>query len=287
MKEILSRAVTALAALLQPRDTLVWDGKCAAGIHIIVARGSTEAPGLGRAAPVANNATLLIPGSSIATVDYPATFENYFVSQATAASEFERLVLEHVEACPNTKIALIGYSQGAHALMDSICGGAADGYRVPENLTKALESQVVANILFGDPSHTAGAPWNSGTSNKTGLFARNNVTACEPFADRIRSYCDTGDVYCDLGNVSAVHGSYFATYSTDAAEFIAKQFEEVQLTPSGSNGTDTGSGSTTTQPTGGAPTETLAESGARAIARTSWMGVLAGVVGTVGFLGML
>ncbi|KAK4160808.1 cutinase-domain-containing protein [Cladorrhinum sp. PSN259] len=286
MKEILSRAVTALAAVLQTRETLVWDGKCATGIHIIVARGSTEAPGLGRAAPVANNATALIPGSSIATVDYPATFDNYFVSQGKGADEFKRLVAEHVEACPDTKIALIGYSQGAHALMDAICGNAGDQFEVSENLTKALETQVVANVLFGDPSNTAGVPWNVGTSTKDGLFPRSNVTSCMPFSDRIRSYCDTGDRYCDLGNITAVHGSYFEKYGTDAAEFIAKQFEEVDLTsPSKSNETETGSGSTTTQPTE-VPTQP-AEAGAQAVARASWVGVLAGVAGTVGFLGML
>ncbi|KAK4462235.1 cutinase, partial [Cladorrhinum samala] len=224
MKEILSRAVTALTAVLHTRETLVWDGTCATGIHLIVARGSTEAPGLGRSSVVAYNVTQLIPGSSIATVDYPATFENYFASEAKAKTEFERLVLEHVEACPNTKIGLIGYSQGGHSLMDAICGAAGDLFQVPENMTKALENQVVANLVFGDPSRTAGAPWNVGTSTKSGLAPRENVTACEPFADRIRSYCDTGDVYCDLGNVTTAHGAYFRLYGVEAAEWIAKQF---------------------------------------------------------------
>ncbi|KAK4224903.1 cutinase-domain-containing protein [Podospora fimiseda] len=275
MKEILSQAVTALAAILQTRDTLLWDGKCATGVHIIVARGSTEAPGMGRAAPVARNATLLVPGSSIVTVDYPATFENYFISQAAGAAGFERLVLQHVEACPNTKIALIGYSQGAHALMDAICGAAGDAYQVSEKLTMALKEQVIASVGFGDPSHTAGAPWNAGTSNKTGLFARNNVTACEPYADRIRSYCDTGDIYCDLGDDAAIHGSYFANYSIAAADFIATQYMTIQL-------------KNETVPAGDASSpDTPVKSGAKSLNRASWVGVVAGVVGTIGFLGML
>lgn len=121
------------------------------------------------------------------------------------------------------------------------------------------------------------------------------MTACEPFGDRIRSYCDTGDVYCDLGNVTSAHGAYFRLYATDTAEWIVKQFREVQLVPSGSNdttgsGSDGGGATTTTGSGDGSaptPTETPAAGAAGMVARVSWAGVLAGVIGTVGFVGML
>ncbi|KAK0658911.1 cutinase-domain-containing protein [Cercophora samala] len=247
MKDLLARALALATALFQ-RQVLVWDGTCSTGIHMIVARGSTEPVGYGRIGVVAQNASLLIPNSSIATIDYPATFEDYFTSYATGTSEFEKLVLEHVQACPDTKIALLGYSQGAHAMMDAVCGSSDDGFSVSPDFKKALGSQVVAIVGFGDPSFNATDPWSVGTSTGAGLFARKNITACEPYAARIRSWCDEGDVYCDLGSDRAVHGSYFANYTLDAAEFIAERF----------NSSDTVSDApTTTAP----PTTTPTESG--------------------------
>ncbi|KAK4189324.1 cutinase-domain-containing protein [Podospora australis] len=264
MKELFSRALAALAALtVRQEQQWIWNGTCSAsGLHLIVARGSTEAPGLGRIGVVAQNVTLMLPGTSIAAVTYPATFSDYFKSAATGSDQFEKLILEHVAACPDTKIALLGYSQGAHALMDAICGSSLEKYFVEPNLTKAYEENVVASVLFGDPSHTLGAPWNYGTSNKsTVLFPRNNITACEKFAPTIRSWCDTGDVYCDAGNNTRTHGSYFANYTLDATEFIVQRFNESSSdgddnnsdAPSPTSGTPTGSsGTATPTPTGGA-----------------------------------
>ncbi|KAK4171065.1 cutinase-domain-containing protein [Triangularia setosa] len=256
MKELLSRALALAAALFQ-REALVWDGTCTTGIHMIVARGSTEAPGLGRIGVVARNASLLIPNSSIAAVDYPATFENYFTSYENGASEFERLVLEHVKVCPDAKIALLGYSQGAHAMMDAVCGDRDDGFFVSPDFREALGSQVVAIVGFGDPSFNASAPWSVGTSTSAGLFARHNITTCEPYAARIRSWCDDGDVYCSLGNLTTVHGSYFDNYTLDAAEFIVKRFNSSE--PTTTTAPPTG---TTTQPGTETADETTTETNA-------------------------
>ena len=70
------------------------------------------------------------------------------------------------------------------------------------------------------------------------IFPRQNSSACGSYTDKIRSWCDTGDIYCDSGNNTKTHGSYFANYTTDAVDFIVGKFNETQ---SGSNGTDGGS----------------------------------------------
>ncbi|KAK3688875.1 cutinase-domain-containing protein [Podospora appendiculata] len=197
---------------------------CATGIHMIVARGSIELPGEGRMGVVAGNVSLLIPGSTVSAVDYPATFEAYFASEAKGSEVFTTLIAEYTKQCPKTKIALLGYSQGGQALMDALCGNSEWGFTPSADLSESYESSVVAAVTFGDPSHTVGAPWNAGTSNQTGIFARSNLTACEPYSDSIRGWCDTGDIYCDNGNNTKVHGSYFKNYTMDAAEFIVKRY---------------------------------------------------------------
>jgi hypothetical protein len=116
---------------------------------------------------------------------------------------------------------------------------------------------VIAIVTFGDPSHKAGMPWNEGTSNKTGvgpyfffvsqqettdrfqIFQRANTTACEPYSPMIRAWCDTGDIYCDHGNLTGVHGTYFANYTTDAAEFIVGRFNESKASSSSPSPTGT------------------------------------------------
>lgn len=77
------------------------------------------------------------------------------------------------------------------------------------------------------------------------IFARNNVTACEPFTSKMRSWCDANDLYCDSGNSSRVHGSYFnnTAYLADASSFVISQFNQVDSGArndnSTSNSTDT------------------------------------------------
>ncbi|UQC79542.1 cutinase [Colletotrichum lupini] len=171
---------------------------CATGVYIIVARGSNEAPGSGRIGSVANGTFAAIPGSQIAPLDYPATFDNYSTSVAAGAVALNAALTSYNARCPNSKVALLGYSQ--------------------------VSSRLIAVILFGDPTHNVSASWNKGTSKRNGLFPRENVTKCEAYASKIESYCDTGDIYCDLGNNTAVHGSYFANYTDDAVEFIWAQY---------------------------------------------------------------
>ncbi|KAK3323148.1 cutinase-domain-containing protein [Cercophora scortea] len=244
---------------------------CATGIHMIVARGSIEMPGQGRMGVVAGNVSLLIPGSTVAAVDYPATFEGYFASEAKGSEVFTTLIAEYTRQCPNTKIALLGYSQGGQALMDALCGNSEWGFTPSADLSESYDSSVVAAVTFGDPSHTVGAPWNAGTSNKTGIFARSNLTACEPYSDSIRGWCDTGDIYCDNGNNTKVHGSYFKNYTIDAAEFIVKRYNlslADASSPSSSSSTAsvtslaTATGSSTSATITAAPTTTSASASA-------------------------
>lgn len=123
MWTIVARFVEAAASV----SHYIREEPCATGLHLIVARGSTEAPGVGRIGVVARNVTLLIPGSTIEAIDYPATFTNYSTSEEKGAMAFEKRLVDYHEKCPDTKVALLGYSQGAHAMMDSLCGNSGEG----------------------------------------------------------------------------------------------------------------------------------------------------------------
>jgi len=156
-------AATGALAVPAPSD-------CATGLHIIVARGSSEEPGMGRAGVVAGNITLEIPGSDSVGVDYPATFSAYDDSKSEGSSEMAHMVFDYKKQCPDTKIALIGFSQGAHALMDLLCNtDIEEGYTLPAERVDEFWQNVVAAVAFGDPSHSPGHPWNAGDADTEGV----------------------------------------------------------------------------------------------------------------------
>ncbi|KAK0620982.1 cutinase, partial [Immersiella caudata] len=197
---------------------------CATGLHIIVARGSNEEPGLGKIGVIAGNVSLAIPGTTSAAVDYPATIDQYATSLQEGAAEVVRMVKEYGEKCPDGKMALLGFSQGAHSVMDAVCGSSSAGFKTSTDLPDEFADSIVAIVTYGDPSHTTNATWNQGTSETSGLFPRVNITACDPYSDRIRSWCDVGDVYCDRGNNTRIHGSYFANYTDVTVDFIVGKY---------------------------------------------------------------
>ncbi|KAK2038484.1 cutinase [Colletotrichum somersetense] len=221
---------------------------CATGVHLIVARGSNEAPGVGRIGSVANGVVAAIPGSQIEPLDYPATFDNYSTSVAAGDEAMKTALTQYNSRCPGSKVALLGYSQGAHVVGDTLCGNTqddkSDAVDIDFNTTtpvaaSVVDQSVIAVILFGDPTHDASASWNKGTSTHDGLFPRVNVTACESYAPKIESYCDTGDIYCDVGNDTTVHGSYFVKYTKDAVAFIVSQFDATKPSTNGTSPTAT------------------------------------------------
>ncbi|KAK4445699.1 cutinase [Podospora aff. communis PSN243] len=197
---------------------------CASGLHMIVARGSNEEPGLGKIGVIAGNVSLVIPGSTSAAVDYPAAINNYASSVQEGTTELLRMVREYHERCPGGKMALLGFSQGAHSMMDAVCGSSSAGFKKSTDLPDEFTDSIVAIVAYGDPTHSNNDTWNQGTSVNSGIFPRVNLTACEPYSDRIQGWCDTGDVYCDRGNNTRVHGSYFANYTDVTVDYIVGKY---------------------------------------------------------------
>jgi acetylxylan esterase len=84
---------------------------CATGVHMIVARASTEKPGEGIIGAVATQVQQSVLGSDSEAVDYPATLANYEFSESAGVTAMRSLIQSYVARCPSSKIALLGYSQ--------------------------------------------------------------------------------------------------------------------------------------------------------------------------------
>ncbi|TDZ37459.1 Acetylxylan esterase 2 [Colletotrichum spinosum] len=209
---------------------------CADGVYLIVARGTTEPAGTGRIGSVADGVVAAVPGSQIAPVDYPAVFVPYDGSVENGTNAMKLQLTQYNSRCPNSKVALVGFSQGAQIVGDTLCGSiaenAAEGLDLDFDPTapvpaSIIDQSVIAAVLFGDPTHAANSSWDRGTSRRAGLFPRTNFTACQAYTPKIASWCDLGDRYCDAsGNQTnnVTHGSYFGNYTEDAVDFIVAQF---------------------------------------------------------------
>lgn len=118
-------ALTLLATLgiFTPiKATLTNSTDCAA-LHFMLARGTTESyPGTpySLAEIVAGNTSL---SSNYENIIYPAVAEtssdSYFVGRAAVGEQITR----YVQPCPDSKIILLSYSQGAMIVGDALAGG--------------------------------------------------------------------------------------------------------------------------------------------------------------------
>ncbi|KAF7547845.1 hypothetical protein G7046_g8878 [Stylonectria norvegica] len=172
------------------------------GIHIVVARASTEAAGTGMMGTVAEQIHKRIPDSDIQALDYPAQLEPYLPSQTQGVATLTEVVRNYVVQCPTSKIVLLGYSQGAHVIADMLCGA------------------IASIVLMGDPSHVTGQPYDAGTSTKDGIFPRQNTAGCSLVAEKMISFCDAGDLFCDSSDNLEIHMGYVIEFGPAAVEFV-------------------------------------------------------------------
>ncbi|KAB8298909.1 hypothetical protein EYC80_001066 [Monilinia laxa] len=93
-------------------------------IKIITARASTEAAGEGAigtlAAAIQSGTSQTVTRTS---VSYPALLNPYAPSVASGVAAMKADLIAAVDACPDQKIVLLGYSQGAECISDTLAGG--------------------------------------------------------------------------------------------------------------------------------------------------------------------
>ncbi|KAJ2933168.1 hypothetical protein H1R20_g3904, partial [Candolleomyces eurysporus] len=204
-------------------------GTGCAAVHVIAGRASTEPSGPGIIGALVTQVQQQSSQTvSTSSVDYPATLTNYASSSAQGTAATKTLLTNQVNRCPNQKIVLVGYSQGAHIVGDAVAGGGGGllGART-DPVPASISNKVVAIVQMGDPRRTKRAPYNLGTATgllREGMFPRlasqEYSTTLQP---RIQNYCDFGDTFCDSGLDTAVHLTYLSRYQTPAANFILTQ----------------------------------------------------------------
>ncbi|KAH6906782.1 cutinase [Coprinopsis sp. MPI-PUGE-AT-0042] len=195
-------------------------------VHIIGCRASGERSGAGIIGDlvdqVQRQSSQRVSSSS---VDYPATLTDYAESSSEGTANLKTLLTSQVNRCPNQKIVLVGYSQGAHIIGDALAGGGGTliGPKT-QPISSTISDKVIAVVQMGDPRWVPGKSYNRGTARTGSLFPRtSDQEFSSTLAPRIRSYCDDGDTFCASGSSLTVHLTYLNRYQDESAAFILGQ----------------------------------------------------------------
>ncbi|KAJ4391096.1 hypothetical protein N0V93_004711 [Gnomoniopsis smithogilvyi] len=196
-------------------------------VMVLAARETTAPPGFGSAMTLVNLILQAFPGTSAAqSIEYPAAGGNnqqYAQSVTAGISAVLTQLAVFTAQCPNSKIVMHGYSQGAQIMDDAFCGG-PDGSSLTTNnatLVPAATGQKVAALVFmGDPRHIGGEVFNRGNATAGGFAARPVGFSCPLYEARMVSFCDSPDPFCSNGTDMATHQGYGREYGQQALQFV-------------------------------------------------------------------
>jgi cutinase len=179
-------------------------------IEVVFARGTSELPGIGRVGDaLVNDLRGLIGDRSLGVyaVNYPASYD--FLAVANGANDASGHIQWVAANCPNTKIVLGGYSQGA-AVVDVVTSIPIPGIGFTNPLPPEAGDHIAAVAVFGNPSTKIGLP----------------LTSSPVFGARAIDVCNPGDPICSNGDNSSVtaHRSSGPDGSaSQAAVFVANR----------------------------------------------------------------
>lgn len=201
---ILGVSVATLGALLSPTTAIpsATAAQCP-DVEVVFARGTNEPPGVGGVGQAfVDSLRAQARGRSVGVyaVNYPAT--DAFGPSSLAGAGDARAHVESMAAnCPNTRMVLGGYSQGAGVIDMST-----------DSMPPQVANHVAAVALFGNPESTFARTLGGGRlPTISPLYRPKTIDMCVP-----------NDPICSEGRNPAAHTAYVqAGMTSQAAAFAA------------------------------------------------------------------
>jgi cutinase len=184
-------AVTAWAALLSTPIDIASAAPCP-DVEVTFARATTEPPGVGVVGQQFVDALRSQVGGrslGVYAVNYPAS-DDFVASVNAGTSDANAHVTATIANCPNTKIVLGGYSQGAMVIDQITIAQFPIAGFVPQTLSEDQANHVAALALFGNP---ADRYIGGSVSTQSPWYGAKAIDMCAP-----------GDAICTPGGAMAL-----------------------------------------------------------------------------------
>jgi cutinase len=185
-------------------------------VEVIFARGTNEPTGLGRVGDALVDSLRQQTGLNILPYGVNYAASKLQLHGGDGANDTIDRVKKSVETCPNTKIVLGGYSQGA-SVMDIVAGVPIGGISWGNTLPAQYANNVAAVVTFGDVADRAGGS----LPTKSALLG-----------SKAADYCNPNDPICHAGEGNEWSGhteGYVPVYTTQAASFVAQKLAAAGL----------------------------------------------------------
>ncbi|KIM48552.1 carbohydrate esterase family 5 protein [Hebeloma cylindrosporum] len=193
-KKFFALVLVAATTSAAPIDEGVQARQSCADVAVFFARGTTE-PGtlgtiIGPGFQTALRGALGTRSLTFTGINYPATIAGFLAGgDAGGARTMANSVTSTASSCPNTKLVISGYSQGAQLV-----------HLAAAQLSATVQNRVVAAVTFGDPNRDKALP---------GVLQ-----------GRRKTFCAAGDLICTgSAIVLPPHLSYGAN-AQEAASFV-------------------------------------------------------------------
>ncbi|KPM37318.1 hypothetical protein AK830_g9226 [Neonectria ditissima] len=218
-----------LAGATEGQHIATRDSTCK-DVHVFLARGNNE-PYPGRQGKLITAICSGLSSCDYEDIKFYNPLESvYCDSVFEGARNGVDQITAYNKKCPDSKLVVSGYSQGAQVVGDVLGGGGGTFFQgCVQGSNEGLDPQsrpgnkIVAAMVFGDTRHTADQPYNVLTGvGKDGLFPRTSemLTNLAKYGDALHSYCVETDPICAQGDVVETHLNYFDVYSDTAAEWV-------------------------------------------------------------------
>ena len=190
-------------------------------VQVIFARGTFEPAGVGETGQAFVDAlTGKLGGKSVDVypVNYPASLD--FETAADGVIDASNKIRDVAASCPNTKMVLGGYSQGAAVVAYTTEDAVPPGFNLPAGITGPMAPEVANHVaavaLFGKPSSGflqmiyTGAP---------------PITVGRLYSEKTTDLCIPEDNVCSpTGSDNGAHTLYSQNGMADqAADFAARR----------------------------------------------------------------
>jgi cutinase len=199
--------VVAGTALVSPTMLPAANAADCHDVQVVFARGTDEPPGIGRVGQAFVDSLRGKIGNrsmGVYAVNYPATYD--FLAAADGANDASAFIQDVVNTCPDTRLVLGGYSQGA-AVIDIITSVPFPAIGFNNPMPPNVPDHVAALAVFGNPTARVGLP----------------LTSSPVYGGKAIDLCNAGDPICSDGNDVPAHRSYGQNgTASQAAAFVAR-----------------------------------------------------------------